>query len=40
MNFLPNDFVKQSKCGETTKIILAQHLGICFGVRDAIAQAE
>jgi 4-hydroxy-3-methylbut-2-en-1-yl diphosphate reductase len=38
---LANDFVTQSESDyHDMKIILAEHFGICFGVRDAIAQAE
>jgi 4-hydroxy-3-methylbut-2-en-1-yl diphosphate reductase len=38
---LPVYFVVQSKRSSLDmKIILAEHFGICFGVRDAIAQAE
>lgn len=33
-------FVVQSEETETMRIILAEHCGMCFGVRDAIAQAE
>ena len=41
MNFLRESFAIQSKCaGEQMKVILAEHFGICFGVRDAIAQAK
>jgi 4-hydroxy-3-methylbut-2-en-1-yl diphosphate reductase len=35
------NFVAQSSTkSKTVKIVLAEHFGICFGVRDAIAQAE
>jgi 4-hydroxy-3-methylbut-2-enyl diphosphate reductase len=38
---LTNYFVIQSELGvDPMKVILAQHFGICFGVRDAITQAE
>ena len=39
---LYNYFVTQSDCKKqsTMKILLADHFGMCFGVRDAIAQAE
>lgn len=32
-------FVPQSNC-QSMKILIAEHYGLCFGVRDAIAQAE
>lgn len=37
---MANYFVAQSKPVSKMKIILADHFGICFGVRDAIAQAR
>src|SRR6266446_1665011 len=40
MSFFPNYFATQSCVPQPMKILLAEHFGMCFGVRDAIAQAE